>query len=292
MYSVSTADKPAASKPDVRAELRHLEGLPASARIIQSALEATLNPLTTNDHLQEILSQDAGAAADVLRLANSAYFGVRLEVKSLRTAAAIVGLRRLRTLLRHLLVNRLYSAMGSRRANVEPLRQRAFAAGVLARQIATQKVGLDPDDLQIGGLIHNIGELALASVLPSHYAEWQKAATTAGSQAAFDEVFGIAPEQVSRWLLESWQFPWLYVEIGAHGGDPDNPQITPPSRECVDIAHLGIRLGGGWLAKLSFADALNEISPGALRRVGLDHGVLEEIYAQTDDYVAELRAIL
>lgn len=279
-------------KIDIHTELKHLEGLPASAEVIQAALEATVNPLTTNEHLQEILSQDAGATADILRLANSAYFGVRLEVKSIRTAASVVGLTRLRALLRHLLVDRLYEQMESPLPAAEDLKEQAFAAGVLGRQIASEVNGPEPDDLQVGGLIHNVSELAIISALPKHYERWRQAARKSNEGEAHVKIFGATQEDVSRWLLESWQFPWLFVEIGAYGRDPENRLISPPSRPAVDIAHVGICLAQCWLARDSFDAAYGALPKDVVARVGLEEPTLGEIYEQTADYIAELKAIL
>lgn len=277
---------------DLRAELSHLEGLPSSAHVIQAALEATVNPLTTHSHLQEILGQDAGATADILRLANSAYFGVRLEVKSIRTAASVVGLTRLRSLLRHLLVDRLHESLQSPLEEAQVLKEVAFAAGVVGRQIATEINGPEPDDIQIGGLIHNMSQLAIASAVPDHYRKWQAEAKRSGSEEAHLALFGATPADISRWLLESWHFPWLFVEIGAYGLDPNNRLISPGSRPAVDVAHIGICLAQSWVAGERFAAARERLPEAVLGRIGLEDEVLGDIYDQTDDYIAELRAIL
>jgi HD-like signal output (HDOD) protein len=71
------------------------ENLPSSVRVAQKALEATLDPLCANERVQHILMADPGASAGTLRLANSAYFGVQSQIRTLALAVAIVGRRRL-----------------------------------------------------------------------------------------------------------------------------------------------------------------------------------------------------
>ena len=86
-----------------RQAIARLTELPAGLRVVLQALEATEDPLYTNEQLQEILSQDPGATADLLRLANSPFFGVSNLVRTLAMAVTVVGRLRLITLLRHLI---------------------------------------------------------------------------------------------------------------------------------------------------------------------------------------------
>ena len=170
--SVSVCDlkSPAAiAGGPVRQAIESLEELPASIAIVQKALDATDDAFCGNGELQRILSADPGATADVLRVANSPYFGVSTKIRSLSTAIAVVGYERLRTLLRHLMVSKLLERLTVNSALARQARDRALAAGVACHEIARKLGHSDADDLLTAGLLHNVGEIALMSELPGGY---------------------------------------------------------------------------------------------------------------------------
>src|SRR5437867_10287767 len=88
----------------VQQAIGRLQALPAFYPTVQKALGLLDDPLATNIHLQQVLSSDQAIAARVLKLANSAYFGVSTAVRTLPLAVALVSREHLHTLLQRFLV--------------------------------------------------------------------------------------------------------------------------------------------------------------------------------------------
>ena len=156
--------------------LRDVKELPTSFEVIQHALDLLATPGCTNEGLQEILAADASASAGLMKLANSAYFGVAAQVRTPATAIRVVGRRRLEALLRHLLIGKLISLLAAEHPAAEEIRSTAMTAAVVAAKMADGQTGDEPAELQLLGLTHNLGELALLTAAPSDYLNFHERA--------------------------------------------------------------------------------------------------------------------
>ena len=143
-----------------------LNDLPVSAGVVQSVLRAVRDPDRTNRDIELVLEADAGAAADVLRLANSAYYGVRGDVRTLSVAVAVIGCDRLAILLRHLLAGRLLESMTLKGGVAEYLQRASLSTAVVTSDASGLRTRTDPDEMMVAGLLHNIGDLAVLSETP------------------------------------------------------------------------------------------------------------------------------
>lgn len=96
---------------DTLEAIKQSAAIPSMPMIATRCYEMTSDPNCNYDRLIELLSTDAGMAADVLRLSNSALFGVTRQVTSLKQAVTLLGLRRIRDLvLSRYLVQKLRDA--------------------------------------------------------------------------------------------------------------------------------------------------------------------------------------
>ena len=73
--------------------------VPSMPQVVTRFLEAIQDPQFEYDHIVKILSADAGMVSEVLRLANSALFGVTRKVTNLRQALTLLGPKRTRSLV-------------------------------------------------------------------------------------------------------------------------------------------------------------------------------------------------
>ncbi len=232
-----------------RQAIARLTELPASVRVVQEALEACEDPLCTNEQLEGILEQDPGTTADLLRLANSPFFGVSNLIKTLAMAVTVVGRTRLITLLRHLIATKLIEALPAHSEAAKECRTIALAAGVVCHRVAEQTRASDPDAFMVAGLLHNVGEMALISEIPGEYQKVKELSTEMHLRMAEIAVLGVDQFQVSRWLLEAWLFP------------PPPSTLTPR----ITGMRLGIRMSTRlptWLSGSS-ASAPNLLARGS-----------------------------
>jgi len=238
------APEPAES---LRKKLAHLQELPASLQVLREAIAASEDPKVSNSRLQTILARDPGATADVLRLANSAYFGLGHEVSSVSMAITIIGYLRLGVLLRHLMVSRLVDTLSPKIESGVRTRDLALAAGVASQLLGEALGRSDTEELLVAGVLHNIGELALLSEFPQEYAKVSEIAASMPRRQAELAVFGATSSMVNGWLLTAWRFPQLLVNAAHHWEAPGHPSLSPAHRKFVGTVHVGVKLAGRYL---------------------------------------------
>ena len=120
----------------------------------------------------DLVSQDPGIAVRVLKIVNSAAFGLRRSVENVPQAVALLGAKRIAALM--LWVDlRDQLTTGSAAAHlVERDWETARLVASLSRELALIE-GLDRDSTEtayLAGLLHNIGRLMLAANVPDHFA--------------------------------------------------------------------------------------------------------------------------
>jgi HD-like signal output (HDOD) protein len=272
----------------VRQAIESLEELPASIVVVQAALDATDDVFCGNGELQRILRGDPGATADVLRVANSPYFGVSKQIRSLSTAIAVVGHARLRTLLRHLMVSKLLERLAVNSTLALQARDRALAAGVACHEIGKRLRNSDPDHLLTAGLLYNVGELALMSELPSGYEKVMDLSRTMSQRVAEIAVFGVDSLAVSRWLLRAWDFPEVFVAAAGYWNCPHHPEVPSALGPFVHSVHLGVCLAERWRGKSGPDAVLPDIHGPESAWVHDDPGLLPEVYTGMDRGVQKL----
>ena len=126
-----------------------------------------------------IIAEDASLAAKVLKIANSAYYGLRTPCISTQQAATVLGLRVLRTVIMQASVIRQYDHLAHTGFDVDGLWKSSIATAQACHFIAKRckrKLELSPEELYVCGLLHNLGQIVLLDNLKERYVDIAKEA--------------------------------------------------------------------------------------------------------------------
>ncbi len=197
--------------------------LPSLPSLYTEIMEAIAKGRALNE-IGEIIGKDVAMTAKVLKITNSAFFGLSRHVESPAQAAAILGLDAVRSLVLTAKVFDTFDVNGA--FDIEQLWQHSGRVGALARRIAQiegqpRKVA---DLSQMAGMLHDIGKLVLASQYSDQYDE---VAELARQPDAVDwqcekTVFGHSHNEVGAYLLGLWGLPNPIVEAAAFHHEPCN----------------------------------------------------------------------
>jgi len=273
---------------EVRRVLDRLEELPAAARVVQKALDASGSAFCTNEELQRILRGDPGATADVLRIANSPYFGVSAQIRTLAMAITVVGHARLRTLLRHLVVSKVFEMLPVDSKLARQARDKALAAGVACHELARKLKRPDSDELLLSGLLHNIGEIALLSELPEQYQKIIALSQTMPRRMAEIAVLGVDHQAISSRLLRSWDFPDIFVAAAEHWNTPRHSSLNPSFYPSLEIVHAGASLAESWLEGFDDAAVIQRLAASRVVLAQSSPHLLIEVYGRIEPELQKL----
>jgi HD-like signal output (HDOD) protein len=264
----------------------------SSLEVVRKAIRASEDSGRGNLHLEQILVADPGVTARVLRLANSAYFGVSRQISTVSVALSIIGQDRLRKLLRHILVSQVFDALEARGAEAAPIWRTSISAGAAAYVIARLCRLGDPEELLTIGLLHNVGEFALLAKFPDEYLAVQRLAGGQLSSEGLRAVFGADAGEVSQWLLDAWNFAPIFGQAAARWRAALGAADAPPAEPEVLVIHAAVSAAEAWIEGLEEDDAFARISPGVVSATGLDPELLTKLYGQLANEVLETEALL
>ena len=268
---------PVADTESVRQAIAQLRDLPCSLPVVQKAIGAMEDPDCTNGRLERILTADQGISARLLRLANSAYFGVSRRVSTLSMAVTLIGYGRLQTILRHIMVAEVFELLSAKSPAANRIWKVAIASGAASRATAQACWVGEPEELLAVGLLHNVGDLALLCQFPDEF-------FTAGEPGPVSDggglrcVLGVDSGTAGQWLLDGWRFPAIFGMSCRHWLDPLSTGVEERYRARVAAVHVGAGLARSWVDGDDAGSAGQGLLPEATEVLGLDGDAIAEIH--------------
>jgi predicted Zn finger-like uncharacterized protein len=153
----------AAAQPDFKAVvLRKLKDLPPMPQIVFKAREIIGNPDSEMRQLANLLESDQAIATKVLKLANSAYYGLAGKVSSIRHASSLLGFKSLGQLISMAgTASVLGKSLNGYGLDATGTWRHSLMVGTASKVIALEKHPELESDAFAAGLIHDVGKLIL-----------------------------------------------------------------------------------------------------------------------------------
>ncbi len=183
--------------------------LPSVARKV---LEMVNNADTSNSQLCSVIEKDQTISASILKIANSAFYGLRQEVTSLNQAIVILGFNALRDLVITVSTKLQYKNFG---ITEQMMWDHSIGAAIAAKRIAAGR-GKDLEEIAfLGGLMHDFGKVVMNNEAPDAYLQVMQDSYNEGIQpmAAEDNVFGYNHTEIGPLVLSEWGFPPMLIEV-------------------------------------------------------------------------------
>jgi HD-like signal output (HDOD) protein len=240
------------------------------------------------------IEQDTVLAANVLRLVNSALYGRRGTVSSVRAAVAIMGLNKLRNFVFGLSVSNLWSRVKTPPGwDMGKFNRHALATGLLADLIAQRIPAEFAEGAFAGGLLHDIGRLMIAVALPAEHLKIESLAAESARpvEEIETEILEVTHAELSADALNRWHLPApIQRAVRFHHRPDAAPRISGDG--CLPLAAV-LHTADAAAVSLGFPDAgpADPGGPSPLERIGLN-GSSETILASFETEWKALGQIL
>lgn len=214
--------------------------LPALPTVVMQVVQATEKDTASTAEIEELLQADAAITTKLLKVVNSAYFGLPRQIVNVNQTIAILGMNQVRNLVMSIGVLNALSSPSPRILEIQKaFWQNSFAAASSAEFIGKQR-GLSKKDTEltfIGGLLHDIGRLFLFTLFNLPYQEVLKEslAKTEPISHVEQRILGITHAELGGVLADKWNFPPVLADI-IRGHDPLPQGPTSDTVMCVHIA--------------------------------------------------------
>lgn len=262
--------------------------VPSMPQVVLRFLELMQNPNFNYTDLVKVLSADAGTVSEVLRLANSALFGVRNRVVSLQRALTLLGPKRTRSVL----VGRyLVDAMSKKQTDgldMSYFWRRSLASSVVASHFAASVLPRSRDEASIAALLADIGIPILAEAMPRKYAPilaLYGPHTPIINPEAEMEAVEVTHAEVGAMVLSHWSLPDVVTSaVNLHqSSDPGSDEAASIARilnSADQIASL--------LCEVGEAADVARICTQATAFIGVEVSVLLELLPTIEKDIEEL----
>ncbi len=272
--------------------LARVKSLPAMASTANKLARLLEDPNVEIRLLVDAIKYDPGLTANVLKLANSAYFGFARSVSSIRHAIVLLGMRQ----VYRLVVAASFSSLMNRSIIGYELPEgelwRHSVASAIAAERLCEMLKVKVSDVAFtGGLLHDIGKVILSHFVKEGFEELEEVAVRGkeGFEEAEREVLGIDHGEVGGVILERWNFPQGLVDAVRWHHHPE--LFSGEGRMVVDIVHLADALCLTQGIGVGREGLQYKPSEEALRRLGLKTLMLEAIISQTMTGLEELKEL-
>ncbi len=258
-------------KRRIRSQLSDLDTMPFIYRKLLALLNA---PYPSARELGLVISTDQSLSIRVLRMVNSAYYGVTQKVVSIPQAVSMLGMNVVRSLCFCLATyDSFFSGGGGERSD---LWKAGMGTGLTAKALAGRVgQGGRKEELFVAGMLCDIGHSVLQKYAPREY-KLLKEALRGGKDPleAERQVLGVTHAEIGALACEVWKLPPLLVSCVAHHHHPMEAPEEFRHAACVvhiaDLAWRG-RNGGGYGVEGETPD------PEAMTCLELDEVTLSEV---------------
>jgi HD-like signal output (HDOD) protein len=227
-----------ADREIIRSIVQCIDQLPALPLVVQRIQEIITRENASVKDICEVIALDPALAGRVLRLVNSALYGLANPVTTVEHAVALLGFAELKNLTLTLKVMDAFSEWEEGVMDRRLFWEHNLASGICARHLASHIPGTQPDEAFLGALLHDIGKLVLDTYFQDQWRQIQKQSRENECSALQleEQYVGIPHTIVGEHLSRHWQFPALHqMAVRHHHEIPSVEALDPPERTYCTI---------------------------------------------------------
>lgn len=193
----------------------------------------------------EAVQTDPALTARILKMINSAYYGLRNPVTSISQAVALLGRQQLKQVLLGSVLAGVFKDFDVTHFPLRDFWQHCIKTAIIARQLAMQNARIiDHDAFFTAGLLHDVGWLVIAKVNPGSYLQITQLAKDENRDVLQVEAekLGVTHIDVGVALLDKWGIPGLITECVRKHHDRDHVGPLSVETSIVFLANQLSRL--------------------------------------------------
>jgi len=202
-------------RPDLQGIVEKVVVLPTMPQLARQIAIMVDDPKSSAAQVGEAIKRDPATAARILRLVNSAYYGLATNVKTVNQAVSMLGFKVIRSIaVSTSLPSAFKGLLNCGAFSQERFWKHSLLTACLCKSIAKKCRPMDPEAAFDVGLLHDIGKLVLACFAAEHAAAIIASART--NSLSFDRVekdmLNTTHGEVGAWLAGRWKFPDALIQ--------------------------------------------------------------------------------
>ncbi len=273
-------------------KIEQTQQLPSLPIIIEKLDRVLNDPNADASKIAEVLILDPALAARILRMINSAFFGLTKKVERIDQAVVFLGVNQIRSLA---LTASVFSMFSAEKNDIfDPLRfwehslTVAIGCRMIAKTLNERTPGqIDIEDAFLAGLLHDVGKILMAQYFAPAYEKIIRLAQTKKLPLYDAElaVLGLRHTDIGARLFETWKIK-DHISLAARFHHEPGSGGT-----FAYVVHLADLISRG-LGFLPDTDEIPRLDPRVWIELDLSDAVIERIGYQVLSDFEETRALL
>lgn len=270
------------------ARVTEISSLPEVTTRIVAIVE---DPKSTAQELHDLVRTDPALASKILKVVNSAFYGLPSQISNLDRAIVMLGMSAVKNIALAASLTRLFRPGPiSDRFNARDLWTHCIAVGVCARMLAEAGIG-HAEEAFVAGLVHDLGLLVEHQAFPHEFRTIVEtcSARSRNFQELEREQLGADHQAFGAALATKWKFPSNLRHAISHHHNPE--PLKPDLRTLVtavqvaDVICCQNEIGFCLTARDS------EVTEAMLEVVRLDEARISAILASLNERIQEAQQI-
>jgi HD-like signal output (HDOD) protein len=231
--------------------LDKIKEMPPLPQSITQILELTKSTKSSAKDLAKVFERDPTLAANILKIANSSYYGFTGKISTITHAIVCLGLDTVKSIaLTSSTQEMLNNEIPAYDLEKGMLWQRSISCATCAKIIA-QRIGYqDCEEAYVAGLLLDIGKIILSSFAEDQFK--QIIEKTKDNKTPFNtaeqEILGFDHPKIGGRVIKKWNLPSILIEAVQYHHQPDKAETNKTLTYIVHLADaitdmLGIGLG-------------------------------------------------
>lgn len=254
------------SKKRYQRIIQDLGQIPTMPTIAAKVMQIVNDPHSSAEDVAKFISRDVALTSKVLRLANSAFYGIPRTISSVNSAIVILGFNTIRSLVLSASVLKVFPQKpGLASFDRKAFWKHSFMVGIASRMVAQiyrKKKLVDMETAFSAGLLHDIGKIILEQFSNDDYVPVVKASREQNIPLFLAEksILGMSHADVSGMLVDKWQMPnELKGPIVFH----HSPLEDKAAQDMACIVHYANHIchlkGSGCMENESYAPLIKDV---------------------------------
>ena len=271
-------------------EISHIATLP---EVTMKIIQLVEDPDSTANDLNKIISNDPALGARILKVVNSAFYGLPGQIGSINRAIVLLGLNAVKNIAIAASLAKLFR--GGKIANnfdARDLWTHAIACATGTKLLA-QHAGLGlPDEAFLAGLIHNIGIMVeIQARRPKFVQVMEKLDKEPGAtlRDVESEILGANHEQFGTALCKLWKFPQSFQYVTGFHHEPMS--LNDKNRMLTGLVHIADVLTARLELGFTRGTETTDLNPELLLFLNLNQEQIEQVAQALPEAMEETKAL-
>lgn len=292
--SVSAADRQAIVNEAIQG-ISHIATLPETTLKI---IELVEDPHSTAQDLHQVVSFDPALSTRILKVVNSAFYGLPGQIGSINRAIVLLGLNAVKNIAIAASLAKLFRGGElCPQFNAKDLWKHSISTAVASKLVADKlKLGL-PDEAFLAGLLHDIGVVVemqhdrqkLIDVIAALNVD-KDGAPQKDMLELEAKMFGATHQDFGQALCEKWKFPKAFFFVTGRHHDPLS--LAEENRTLTSVVYIADHIAASMNLGFRLDVSDPTIDPAVLQDLGVTEAQIAEIVRELPGKIEEAEALL